>query len=188
MTKTKGVISIEKIENKIYIIRGYKVMIDSDLAVIYGVETRVLNQAVKRNVNRFPSDFMFLLTNKEVECLMSQSVISKSTDKKESRGGRRKLPYVFTEHGAVMLASVLNSEVAVKASIQVVRAFVKLREVFAAHKELAAKIEKLERKHGSKLNKHDKELKILFEAIRQLMEPPSPPRKKIGYKRYDENE
>lgn len=186
MTKTNGLITTERIENKIFMVRGYKVMIDSDLALIYGVETRVLNQAVKRNVRRFPTDFMFLLTKEEMESLMSQSVISKSTDIKRSRGGRRKLPYVFTEHGAVMLASVLNSSIAVEGSIQVVRAFVKLRDVLVAHKELSAKIENLARKHGRKIGKHDKELKILFEAISQLMQPPNPPRKKIGYKNYDE--
>lgn len=188
MTKIKGLTTIDRIENKIYMIRGYKVMIDADLAEIYRVETRVLNQAVKRNIRRFPTDFMFLLTKEEMESLISQSVISKRNDGKMSRGGRRKLPFVFTEHGALMLASVLNSNVAVEGSIRVVRAFVKLRDVLAAHKELFTKIEKLERMHGRKLSKHDKELKILFEAISQLMQPPNPPRKKIGFKNFDEKE
>lgn len=175
MTQTISLLPVERIENKIYFIRGHKVMIDADLAQMYGVETRTLNQAVNRNLHRFPEDFMFQLTKMEYQNLISQAVTS-------SWGGRRKLPYAFTEHGAVMLASVLNSEVAVEASIQVVRAFVKLREALASHKELAAQIEKLERKLGNHLDKHDKEIKVLFEAIRQLMHPPNPPRKKIGFK------
>lgn len=175
MTKTKSLIPAERIENKIYFIRSHKVMFDADLAQMYGVETRTLNQAVNRNLHRFPEDFMFQLKKREYQNLISQIVTS-------SWGGRRKLPYVFTEHGAVMLASVLNSEVAVEASIQVVRAFVKLRELLASHKELATQIEKLERKLKTRLNKHDHEIKILFEAIRQLMQPLNPPRKKIGFK------
>ena len=150
-------------------------MIDSDLAVLYGVSTARLNEQVKRNSQRFPGDFMFQLTKKESNHLISQIATS-------SWGGRRKLPYVFTEHGAVMLASVLNSEVAVEASIQVVRAFIKLREVLTTHKELALQIEKLERRFGSRLDEHDKEIQTLFEAIRQLMQPPNPPRKRIGFK------
>jgi len=145
-------------------------MLDSDLAEIYGVETKVLNQAVKRNRDRFPEDFMFQLTNEEAEALRSQFVTSK-----KGRGGRRYAPYAFTEHGAVMLASVLNSTVAVHASIQVVRAFVRLREMLAAHKELARKLEELEKKY-------DKQFAVVFEAIRQLMEPPDEKAKEpIGF-------
>jgi len=174
MKKTKSPVPIHRIDNKIYLIRNRKVMIDADLAKIYGVSTSRLNEQVKRNFHRFPKDFMFELTRKEHENLMSQIATSRW-------GGRRKLPFVFTEHGAVMLASVLNSKVAVAASIQVVRAFVKLREVLSTHKELAAKFQLLE----NKLDKHDNEIQALFEAIRQLMETPNPPRKKIGYKNYD---
>ena len=178
---------IEKIENKIYFIRGHKVMTDSDLAEIYQVETRVLNQAVKRNIERFPEDFMFQLNEREFETLRSQFVRnSTNTDVNSSQivmssrkhRGAKYLPYVFTEHGAVMLASMLNSSVAVQASIQVVRAFVKLREIISTHKELAAKFELLE----NKFDKHDKEIQVLFQAIRKLMKPPNPPRKKIGFK------
>jgi hypothetical protein len=126
------------IDQRIHLIRGEKVMLDSDLAGLYGVSTRVLNQAVKRNRKRFPEGFMFQLTQPETASLRSQIVIS-------NRGGRRYRPYAFTEHGAVMLATILNSEVAITASIQVVRAFVRLRSVLAAHKELARRLEKLEK-------------------------------------------
>lgn len=180
MPKTKTPVPIERIENKIYLIRNHKVMIDADLAEIYGVSTGQLNQAVKRNIHRFPPDFMFQLTRKEYDSQRSQIVIFE-----KGKGKYRKyLPYAFTEHGAVMLASVLNSKVAVEASILVVRAFVKLREVLTTHKELSAKFQLLE----NKFDKHDGEIQALFEAIRQLMETPNPPRKKIGYKRYDAGE
>jgi len=142
--KTKSLIAGEHFANKIYSIRGQKVMIDADLAKIYGVLTMRLNEQVKRNAHRFPPDFMFQLTFAESENLISQIAIS-------SWGGRRNLPFVFTEHGAVMLASVLNSKVAVEASIFVVRAFVKLREILSTHKKLAAKLRLLE----NKSNKHD---------------------------------
>ena len=171
MKKPKALLPSEKIENKIYVIRGHKVMLDSDLAEIYGVETRTLNQAVNRNPHRFPEDFMFRLTKQEYQNLKSQNVIS-------SWGGRRNLPYAFTEHGTVMLASVLNSVVAVEASIHVVRAFVKLREVLTTHKELALKFELLE----EKWDKHDDDIQALFEAIKQLMQPENPTRNPIGYK------
>ena len=128
-------------------------MLDSDLAALYGVETRVLNQAVNRNLRRFPSDFIFRLTKQEFEDLKSQFVTSSSVSDKSTWGGRRTLPYAFTEHGAVMLATVLNSKVAVEASIKVVRAFVKFREVLEKHKEIAKKFELLE----EKLGKHDRQ-------------------------------
>jgi hypothetical protein len=170
--KNNVTFSENKIQNRILIIRGERVMIDADLAEIYGVNTSRLNEQVKRNLSRFPKDFMFQLTQLEWKNLMSHFAIS-------SWGGRRKLPYVFTEHGAVMLASVLNSPIAVRASIQVVRAFVKLREVLNTHKELALKLQLLENKSDT----HDKEIRVLFEAIKQLMQPPpNPPRKKVGFK------
>jgi hypothetical protein len=164
-----------RIESLILTIRGLRVMLDSDLAKIYGVKTSALNQALKRNLNRFPSDFAFQLTDKELENLMSQSVTSKG-----GRGGRRKLPMVFTEHGAIMLASVLNSPVAVEASIRVVRAFVGMREQLAAHKELSQKLTELE----TRVSGHDEAIVNLFEAIRQLVEPVLPEnRREIGFLR-----
>ncbi|MDI6736573.1 MAG: ORF6N domain-containing protein [bacterium] len=168
----KELISQEVIEKKIYLIRGQKVMLDSDLAKIYGVTTTRLNQQVNRNQDRFPEDFMFQLTKEEFESLILQFATSK-----KGRGGRRKLPYVFTEHGAIMLASVLNSVIAVRASIQVVRAFVHLREILSTHKELAYKLNELE----GKIEKHDTQIQTIFEAIRQLMIPPEKPKRRIGF-------
>jgi len=136
-------------------------MLDSDLAAIYGVLPKRLNEQVKRNKNRFPPDFLFQLTPTEVDALRSHSATSKP-----GRGGRRYQPYAFTEHGAVMLASVLNSAAAVAASIQVVRAFVRLREIVGVHKELAQKLDALE-------GKYDSQFRVVFEAIRELMRPPS---------------
>lgn len=169
MAKEESLIPLERIEQKIYVIRGERVMLDSDLAEIYGVETRVFNQAVKRNLNRFPEDFMFQLTEEEHEVLRSQIVISKT-----GRGGRRYLPYVFTEHGAIMAANILNSEKAVTASVQVVRAFVKLRQILIKNADLAKKLEEMEKKY-------DSQFKIVFQAIRQLMTPPDKPQRKIGF-------
>ena len=167
---------MERIERAILSIRGEKVMLDGDLAEIYGVETRILNQAVKRNIERFPADFMFQLTSKEVEALRSQIVISN-----EGRGGRRYLPYAFTEHGALMLANVLNSERAAQTSVQVVRAFVRLRQMLTSNAELARKLAALE-------NKYDAQFKVVFDAIRQLMSPPAKPKREIGFHvKYDDD-
>ena len=164
-----------RIESLILTIRGLRVMRDSDLAAIYGVKTNALNQALKRNLKRFPDDFAFQLSSEELECMMSQIVTSKN-----SRGGRRKLPWVFTEHGAIMLASVLNSQRAVEMSVSVVRAFVLMREQLTATKELAAKLADLEKQVGG----HDAAINNLFEAIRQLIEPAvSEERKQIGFMR-----
>ncbi|MBU2567626.1 MAG: ORF6N domain-containing protein [Elusimicrobia bacterium] len=168
----KQIIIQEIIEQKIFFIRGHRVMVDSDLAHIYGVTTTRLNQQVKRNLSRFPKDFMFQLTRDEFKNLMLQFATSN-----KGQGGRRKLPYVFTEHGAIMLASVLNTLIAVRSSIQVVRAFVKLREILSTHKELAHKLTELEQK----IEKHDTEIKTIFEAIRQLMAPPTKPKRPIGF-------
>ena len=162
-------IPLERVENVILLIRGEKVILDTDLAELYGVETRALIQAVKRNSERFPTDFMFALTGREFESLRSQFVISKG------RGGRRYKPYAFTEHGAIMAANVLNSERAVQASVQVVRAFIKLREMLASNVELARKLDQLEKKY-------DRQFKIVFDAIRQLMAPSSPKTKQIGFR------
>lgn len=165
-----AVIPIEVIEGKILVIRGHKVMIDRDLAQLYGVETRAFNQAVKRNINRFPEDFMFRLTNEEGAVLSrSQFVILK-------RGQNIKyLPYVFTENGVAMLSSVLNSERAIEVNIQIMRTFTKLREMLAAHKDLARKLEAMEKKY-------DAQSKIVFDAIRKLMEVPEKPKRRIGFK------
>ncbi len=170
----KELIPVEVIEKKIYLIRGHKVMLDSDLAELYRVETRTLIQAVKRNINRFPSDFMFQLNYQEVAGLRSQIVTSKP-----GRGGRRYLPYVFSEQGVAMLSSVLNSENAIEVNIHIMRAFVKLREMIASHKDLAKRLDDLEKKY-------DEHFKIVFDAIRELMRPPEKPKQKIGFRRQEE--
>ncbi len=170
----KELIPREAIEQRIFNIRSQKVMLDADLADLYGVATKVLLQAVKRNLKRFPSDFMFQLNYQEVASLRSQFVTSKT-----GRGGRRYTPYVFTEQGVAMLSSVLNSERAVQVNIVIMRAFVKLREILSTHKELAHKLAQLERK----IEKHDDEIKLIFDAIRQLMAPPETKKRKIGFRR-----
>ena len=155
------------IEKSILVIRGNRVLLDSDLARIYGVTTKYLNQQVRRNLDRFPIDFMFQLSEVEEESLRSQIVTSKTY------GGRRTRYYVFTEHGTVMLASVLNSVVAVNASIQVTRAFINLRQMLSSQAELARKLDLLERKY-------DHQFKVVFDAIRELTLIPELPRKRIG--------
>jgi hypothetical protein len=164
---------IRRIEDLIFLVRGQRVMLDSDLAAVYGVSTSQLNQALKRNSDRFPEGFAFQLERQELAFLMSQSVISN-----KGRGGRRKLPWAFTEHGALQLANVLRSETAVKASIRVVQAFISMREQLAAHKELAGKLAELE----GRITGHDEAIRNLFETIRQLIEPPLPEeRREIGF-------
>lgn len=164
---------IVRLETAIHLVRGQRVMLDSDLADIYGVSTRQLNQQLKRNRHRFPEDFAFQLERKEFDTLMSQIVISK-----KGRGGRRKLPWVFTEHGAIMLASVLSSNIAVQASVRVVRAFIRLREMVAANTQLAAKLKELERR----LDSHDEAIANVFAALKRLLEPPEPPKRpEIGF-------
>lgn len=174
MTDKKLLVVSESIETKILVIRGQKAMLDADLAELYGVEIRALNQAVKRNAERFPEDFMFQLTADEHDSLRSQSVTLKS-----GRGQHRKyLPFAFTEHGALMLGNVLKSERAVEVSLMVVRAFVHLRELVSGHKELAQKLAQLERKVGA----HDKAIAEIINAIRQLMAPEEPKKKRpIGF-------
>ena len=176
----KDLIPREVIERKIYLIRGHKVILDSNLASLYGVMTFNLNKSVKRNIGRFPSDFMFQLNGEEYESLTFQIGISKI-----GRGGRRYLPYVFTEQGVAMLSSVLNSDRAIKVNIAIMRAFVRLRKILLTHKDLAAKIEALELKyknHDIKLSEYDEHIAAIFEAIRQLMEPPpEPPKRRIGF-------
>ena len=162
-----------EIKNLIYHIRGKAVMLDSDLAALYGVTTKRLNEQVRRNLSRFPADFMLQLTAQEADSLRSQFATLKP-----GRGQHRKyLPYAFTEHGAVMLASVLNSPQAIETSVFVVRAFVQLRELATAHRKLGDKLAELERRVG----KHDESIRSLVMAIRQLMSPPEPKRRRIGF-------
>jgi hypothetical protein len=163
------IIPDEIIVNKIYVFRGVKVMLDRDLAELYGVETRVLNQAIKRNLIRFPLDFMFQLDKDEFESLISQFVTS-------SWGGVRKLPYVFTEHGILMLSSVLNSENAIQVNIQIMRTFSKLRKMLSAHEDIKRKIESMEKKY-------DSQFRIVFDAIKELITEELKPQRKIGFER-----
>ena len=164
----------EVVERRIHLVRGRKVMLDSDLAALYEVETFNLNKAVKRNLNRFPEDFMFRLTREEHASLIFQSGISKA-----GQGGRRYAPYAFTEHGVAMLASVLNSDRAMKMSIQIIRAFIKLRHLLLTDGNVAGRLERLEagqEKHGSVIT-------ILIDEIEQLKQPaPLPPKRQIGFR------
>src|SRR5713101_7145987 len=172
---------IDNVESAIYLIRGQRVMLDSDLAAIYQVMTRRLNEQLRRNRPRFPADFAFQLTVQEFRNLKSQIATSSLRSQfvtSSSHGGKRKLPWVFNEHGALMLASVLNSAIAVQASVRVVRAFVRLREMVAANAQLAAKLEELERRFDS----HDEAIANLFATLKQLLEPSEPPkRREIGF-------
>ena len=160
---------VARVEKAILLMRGEKVILDVDLAALYGVTTTRLNEQVKRNQERFPADFAFRLTKDEFTNLISQLATSSS-----QHGGRRKLPLVFTEHGAIMAANVLNSKRAVQASVEVVRAFIRLRQILASNAELARKLSELERKYNA-------QFKVVFDAIRQLMTPPEPKRKQIGF-------
>ena len=169
-----NLIPTEKIESKIFIIRGKKVMLDSDLALLYSVETKVLLQAIKRNKDRFPEDFMFRLDDIEYKFLRSQFVTSN-----KGRGGRRSKPYAFTEQGVAMLSSVLNSKRAIIANIQIIRAFSKLREMIEGNRDLKKKIEEMERKY-------DAQFKAVFEAIKNLIEPEIKSKRKIGFYVADE--
>ncbi|HEV3099867.1 MAG TPA: ORF6N domain-containing protein [Candidatus Udaeobacter sp.] len=163
---------IANLEGAIHLIRGQRVMLDSDLATIYSVTTKRLNEQLRRNRSRFPSDFAFQLTTEELTNLRSQIATS------SFHGGRRYRPWVFTEHGALMLANVLNSAIAVQASVRVVRAFVRLREMVAANAQLAAKLKELERRFDS----HDEAIANLFAALKQLVEPTdAPKRREIGF-------
>lgn len=174
MSSRDAVVALDRVESLILSIRGRRVILDSDLARLYGVTTSRLNEQVKRNPDRFPPDFMFRLSRQQVTALISQNATSKG------RGGRRKLPYVFTEHGAIMAANVLNSGRAIEVSVYVVRAFVRLREMMGANKEVAAKLGELERKAVS----HDEAIRSLVTAIRRLMNAPVPARTRrpIGFR------
>ena len=167
-----AIVPTQPIESQIYIVRGQRVMLDADLANLYGVATSRLNEQVKRNRERFPPDFLFRLTREEFQVLISQLATSKG------RGGRRKLPLVFTEHGAIMAASVLNSERAIEMSVHVVRAFIKLRDTLAGHKKLARKLEELEQR----VDDHDHDISDLVLALKQLTSSPDKEPKPIGFR------
>jgi hypothetical protein len=169
----KSLTPIEHIERRIYLIRGHKVMLDADLAALYGVSTTRLNQQVRRNVDRFPPDFMFSLTLEENRRLMLQIATSN-----RGRGGRRKLPLVFTEQGVAMLSSVLNSRRSIQVNIAIMRAFVRIRQTLAMNQDLARRLEKLEERHV----KHDEHFKTVFAAINELLEPPKMPKRRIGFR------
>ena len=174
MKKTQ-VIPVEIIENKILLIHGQKVLLDKDLAYLYGIETFNLNKAVKRNLDRFPEDFMFQLNREEFKNLIFHFGISRLNSK--DWGGTRKLPYAFTEQGVAMLSSVLRSKRAVEVNILIMRTFVKLREILTTHKELAQKLKELE----LKIETHDEQITAIFEAINQLLAQPSVTKKKMGF-------
>ena len=167
--RNDAIIPVERIEQAIYLLRGQKVMLDRDLAVLYGVETRVLKQAVRRNVDRFPADFMFVLSGDELSNWRSQFVTSNS-----DRMGLRHAPMAFTEQGVAMLSSVLNSDRAIGVNIAIMRTFVKLRQMFDSHAKLAQKLAELEAKY-------DGQFRVVFEALNELMAPPEPKRRPIGF-------
>lgn len=169
---SKTVILRSNIENRIFLIRGCRVMFDSDLAAMYGTTTGRLNERVRRNLKRFPPDFMFQLSRAEFNDLISQSAISSS-----NWGGRRKLPLAFTQEGVAMLSGILNTSRAIRVNIAVMRAFVKLRETLMLRKDLALKLDRLERK----IETHDEQIRSVFEAIRELMTVPEEPKRRIGF-------
>lgn len=167
-----ALVAIHNVEQRIVMLRGHRVLIDTHLAQLYGVQTKALVQAVKRNLDRFPADFMFQLTADEAMALRSQTVTIKA-----GRGQHRKyLPYAFTEQGVAMLSSVLRSKRAAQVNVEIMRAFVRLRSLLATHQDLARKLAALERKY-------DAQFKVVFDAIRQLMEPPARARRQIGFRR-----
>jgi len=166
-----NIISVGLVASRIFEIRGKKVMMDRDLALLYGVPTKRLNEQVKRNIKRFPEDFMFQLTHAEKEELVA--ICDRFNTMKHSTT----LPYAFTEQGVAMLSSVLNSERAIQVNILIMRAFTKVREILLTHKELAVKFEALEKKYAE----HDEKIRDIFEAIRQLMSPPEEPKRRIGF-------
>lgn len=174
MTVKKHLLPIEIISSKIFLLRNEKVLIDSDLSELYGVETKKLIQAVKRNIVRFPNDFMFQLTKKEFEILRSQIGTS-------SWGGRRYPPYVFTEQGVAMLSSVLNSERAIKVNIEIMRAFVAMRKYMQTNKGLSKKITLLEKELNDKISMQQEQIVLIFEAINNLIDEETKPKREIGY-------
>ena len=184
MAKAKYSLAIieERIINKIYKIRGKKIMLDLDLAEMYAVETKQLKRQVKRNIERFPKDFMFVLTGSEYKNLRSQFGTS-------SWGGTRYMPMAFTEQGVAMLSSVLNSQTAISVNIQIIRVFTKMKELLLTNKDVLLKLEQLEKKmikQDTRLQKYDEDKKIIFEALKKLLNPPREPRPRVGFKRNDE--
>jgi len=179
MSSTINIVTVsdESIISKIYLIREQKVMMDRDLAQLYGVETKQLKRQVKRNIERFPEDFMFELTEEEFQNWRSHFGTSNLSDKM----GLRYAPYVFTEQGVAMLSSVLNSKIAIAVNIQIIRIFTRMREMLLTHKDLLLKIEQLERKVGN----HDQDIQLIFQYLKQLLNPTPPIREKIGFKHYD---
>lgn len=176
------IIMDEKIVNKIYLIRGKKVMLDFDLSEMYAAETKQLKRQVKRNIERFPEDFMFELTSKEFENLRSQFGTS-------SWGGTRYMPMAFTEQGVAMLSSVLNSQTAIEVNIQIIRVFSKMRELLLTHKDILLKLEQVEKKmikQDGKMKKYEEDIQLIFAALKELLNPPQEPRPRIGFKRGDE--
>lgn len=173
LTTSELAVSIQFVERRIYLIRGHKVMIDEDIAELYGVSTKRLNEQVRRNQKRFPDDFMFQLTREETEILRSQFAISRST-----HGGRRSPPYAFTEHGVAMLSSVLNSERAIEVNITIIRAFIRLRQLLESNDELNRKFAAVIRQ----LSTHDKYFQVVFNELKKLTEQPVTSRKQIGFK------
>jgi phage regulator Rha-like protein len=180
----KSVIPSERIAQKIYLIRGQKVMLDSDLAEFYGVETKHLNRQVKRNINRFPDNFVFKLKYEEIDSIHNNGLAVEIMDSRCQKGTLKRgsnikyLPYAFTEHGVLMLASVLKSNRAAQVSIAVVNAFIKMREYLARHKQIAEKLEKFEKK----LQEHDKHLITIYEFINTMLQKPKTPPKQIGFR------
>jgi hypothetical protein len=174
--KALALVPVEHITRAILVLRGHKVLLDTELAELYGVATKVLLQAVKRNAERFPEDFMFQLTDEEWQVLRSQTVTSKAP-----RGGRRYLPYAFTEQGVAMLSSVLHSSRAIAVNIQIMRVFVRMRELINSNRELARRLNELEARLDKKLTDHDQAIAAILSAIRELMHPPAPKRRPIGF-------
>jgi len=171
INQSRPIVADEIVMSKIYFIRGHKVMLDEDLAVLYDVETKQLKRQVRRNNSRFPEDFMFELTKKEFEDLRSQNDTS-------SWGGTRYMPMAFTEQGVAMLSSVLSSERAIKVNIQIIRIFTRMREIWLTNQEILLKLEQLDRK----VTGHDADIQVIFKYLKKLLNPPQPPRRMIGFK------
>jgi hypothetical protein len=171
------------IDRRIFVIRGRQVMLDEDLADLYGVQTKVLVQQVKRNAKRFPHDFMFQLTKSETEALRSQIVTSN-----QGRGGRRYAPYVFTEQGIAMLSGVLRSDRAIAVNIEIMRSFVELRRFASSYAEVHERLEKFERETVDRLDGHDEQLKEIFKALHQLINPPPTPKRPVGFRVREEED
>jgi hypothetical protein len=180
------VIAEEAVISKIYFIRGEKVMLDRDLAELYGVETKTLKQAVRRNISRFPPDFMFEMSKEELENWRSQFVTSN-----QDRQGLRYPPFCFTEQGATMLSCLLNSARAISVNILIIRVFTKLREMVLTHKDILVKLEQIEKamlQQDSKINKHEVEIQAILEALKELLNPPTEPGPRIGFRRAYESD